>query len=126
CAVTVATSTPGCADSRRSVSPPAYPDAPTTAARTRCGVSAVAGIEAGMLLAEDMPEVYTAECMNSQRWGGRATEWMTTRSAPKASRSLWASITRGRGLVKPLGPQGPPRRRSRSHHDVVALTRHPL
>src|SRR5690606_15314909 len=70
CAVTVTTSTPGCADSRRSASPPAYPDAPTTAPRTRCGVSAVAGMEAGILLAEDMPEVYTAECMNSQRRGG--------------------------------------------------------
>src|SRR5699024_643800 len=67
CAAAVVASMPGCALSRRKVSPPAYPEAPTTAARK--GPPVDAG-EATACDAEVMPEVYTLECMNSQcaRW----------------------------------------------------------
>src|SRR5699024_11762968 len=79
CAATVAISTPGCPASRRSVSPPAYPEAPTTATRGRrvvrsAGTAGAADETAGAADgtagaadgtagptpgSEDMTEVYT-------------------------------------------------------------------
>src|SRR5699024_7808871 len=78
CAATVAISTPGCPASRRSVSPPAYPEAPTTATRGRrvvrsAGTAGAADGTAGAADgpagttpgSEDMTEVYTPNCMIS-------------------------------------------------------------
>src|SRR5699024_409590 len=72
-AVTVATSRSGWPASSRRVSPPAYPEAPTTAARGRRAAplpGAVAG-GVGTTGVEAIPEVYTPNCMFSHSYSWR-------------------------------------------------------